>query len=283
MSCVPMPADARHTSDFTEDAVLGKLQEQQDDPADFNATTWLHGARLTWDTLDGALTQSVDASRNETHRIDDSPLSFFTTDNLGETITYSYKGTYRFDVPVGLGLHNAITWLVEDEKERFTPNSVFVDPFFGFKDDGFARVRNDIAYAGEWRGDVADRLFVTAGVRHDDNDTFEDFTTWRTTATLLLPEIGLRPHGSAGTAVKAPTMFEQYGTIPLRFTPNPALVPEESFGWDAGLELASRDRRHWVDVTYFEADLENQINGFAPGPNFTFTAVNRDGNGTPAW
>jgi hypothetical protein len=76
-------------------------------------------------------------------------------------------------------------------------------------------VRNDIAYAGEWRGDIADRLFVTAGVRHDDNDTFEDFTTWRTTATRRLPEIGLRPHAGAGTAVKAPPMFEQYGTIPL--------------------------------------------------------------------
>ncbi len=265
----------------TEDAVVGKLQEQRDDASTFNATTWLQGGHLTWDTLGGDLTQSLGATHNETHRTDTSPEFFFTTDNLGETINYAYTGTYRFDL--GMGLRNAVTWLVEDEKERFTPNSLSFDPSpfaFNFRDDGFTRVRNHMGYAGEWRADFADRLIVTAGVRHDDNDSFEDFTTWRTTATLRLPEIGLRPHASAGTAVKTPTMFEQFGTIPLFFTPNPALVPEESFSWDAGLELATANRKHWVDVTYFESVLENQINGFASGPNGTFTSVNREGTST---
>lgn len=263
-----------------EGVELGKLQEQADDPAEFNAATWLQGGRLTWAALDGDLIQVLSASRNETHRTDNSPTFFFTSDYLGETIDYSYKGTYRFGAPIGQGLSNTLTWFVEDDKERFTPNSVSYDPFFPSQDDGFARVRNRMAYAGEWQGDFWDRLIVTAGLRHDDNDTFEDFTTWRTTATLRLPEVGLRPHGSVGTAVKAPTMFEQFGTIPRFFTPNPALTPEESFGWDAGLELATRDRKHWLDVTYFDATLENQIDGFAAGPNFTFTAVNREGTST---
>ena len=42
------------------------------------------------------------------------------------------------------------------------------------------RQRGRIAYTGEWRGGFADRLFLTAGVRRDDNDNFQDFTTWRT-------------------------------------------------------------------------------------------------------
>ena len=35
--------------------------------------------------------------------------------------------------------------------------------------------------------------------------------------------------------------------------------------------------RAMLDVTYFEQDLRNKINGFAPGPGFTFTAVNTPG------
>ena len=31
----------------------------------------------------------------------------------------------------------------------------------------------------------------------------------------------MRPHASVGTAVKLPTMFEQFGTSPF-FVPNPA-------------------------------------------------------------
>jgi vitamin B12 transporter len=236
----------------------------------------MQGANLTWDTLGGNLTNVLKVARNETHRIDNSPTTLFTSDNLGETLRYAYTGTYRFGVP---GLGNAVTWLVEREDESFTPNSSSSDPFFPFADDGIPRERERLSYAGEWRGDIADRLFVTAGVRRDDNDTFEDFTTWRTTATLQLPEIGLRPHASAGTAVKSPTMFEQFGTIPLFFTPNPDLIPEESFGWDAGVEFAFGSRRTVLDVTYFESEIENQINGFAPGPGGTFTSVNREGVG----
>ena len=69
-----------------------------------------------------------------------------------------------------------------------------------------------MAYTGEWNGRFLERLFLTAGIRRDDNDNFEDLTTWRASASLVLREINTRPHASAGTAVKLPTMFEQFGT-----------------------------------------------------------------------
>ena len=49
-------------------------------------------------------------------------------------------------------------------------------------------------------------------------------------------ELGMRPHASVGTAVKLPTMFEQFGTEPV-LRAQPSLTPEESFGWDAGVEF----------------------------------------------
>lgn len=261
----------------TEGAVLGELQEQTDDPGVFDSSAWMQGASLTWDALDGGLTQVLRATHNETHRTDTSSTTLFTTDTLGERFEYSYTGTARFATPGLPGFRHALTGLAELSEERFTPNSRSDDPLFPFTDDGEARVREARSLAAEWRGDILGRLFLTAGVRHDDNDSFDDFTTWRTTASLVVDEIGLRPHASAGTAVKVPTMFEQFGTIPLFFTPNPNLVPEESFGWDAGIEATFWNGRMVADVTYFNADLRNQIDGFAPGPFGTFTAVNRDG------
>ena len=137
-----------------------------------------------------------------------------------------------------------------------------------------------MAYTGEWRGGFADRLFLTAGIRHDDNDNFQDFTTWRTAASLVLREIDMRPHASVGTAVKLPTMFEQFGTGPF-FVPNPGLTPEESFGWDAGVEFTFYKGMVMFDVTYFRANLTDKINGICPGPGpGNFTAINLPGEST---
>lgn len=271
----------RHTSKDgerdTEGAVLGQLQEQTDDPTVFDSSAWMQGATLTWDTFDGQLNQVLRATHNITHRTDTSPTTLFTTDTTGERFDYSYTGTVHLVTPGAPGFKHTLTALIENTEERFTPNSRSDDPFFPFQDDGKARVRGADSIAGEWRGDLYERLFLTAGVRYDNNDTFDDFTTWRTTASLDLRELSLRPHASAGTGVKAPTMFEQFGTIPLFFTPNANLKPEESKGWDAGVEMRLMGGLASVDVTYFNSEISNEIDGFAPGPNFTFTAVNRDG------
>ncbi|MGQ0570364.1 MAG: TonB-dependent receptor domain-containing protein, partial [Armatimonadota bacterium] len=76
---------------------------------------------------------------------------------------------------------------------------------------------------------------------------------------------GVRPHSSVGTSVALPGMFEQFGTVLGSFVGNPDLVPEESFGWDAGVEVTLLKDRATVDVTYFDADLTNNI---ANGPGF---------------
>ena len=67
----------------------------------------------------------------------------------------------------------------------------------------------------------------------------------------------MRPHASVGTAVKLPTMFEQFGTSPF-FVPNPELTPEESFGWDAGVEFTFFKGVAIFDVTYFRAEPHRQ-------------------------
>jgi vitamin B12 transporter len=105
---------------------------------------------------------------------------------------------------------------------------------------------------------------VSANLRHDDNDTFKDFTTWRTAVSLNVPELKIRPHASVGTGVALPGMFDQFGSFlgSPPFHGNPNLKPEQSLGWDAGVEFTLVKDRAFLDVTYFHANLTNEIVGF---------------------
>jgi vitamin B12 transporter len=54
-------------------------------------------------------------------------------------------------------------------------------------------------------------------------------------------------------------MFELYRTFPTFFMPNPDLKPEQSFGWDAGAEYTFGKGLVVTNVSYFNADLTNEI------------------------
>jgi vitamin B12 transporter len=69
----------------------------------------------------------------------------------------------------------------------------------------------------------------------------------------------LRLHASAGTGITNPTFIEQYGFFTGSFIGNPALKPEHSFGWDAGIEHTMFDGRVVTDVTFFSSRFEDKI------------------------
>ena len=250
----------------------GKLATAIDDRSTLSNKVDLAGANLRWETHGGRLVQELRANHNGTITADtDRSLFPGNSRNISEAEKLAYLASYRLDMPA-IALTNTVSGRLEKEFERFTPEGSFAD--------GRERQRGRIAYTGEWRGGFADRLFLTAGIRHDDNDNFQDFTTWRAAASLVVSELNMRPHASVGTAVKLPTMFEQFGTSPF-FFPNAALTPEESFGWDAGVELGFLKGKAILDVTYFRANLTDKINGTAPGPfPFAFTSVNLPGEST---
>jgi vitamin B12 transporter len=266
--------NSRNIGDYDEfGGNPGRFMTAFDAANTFDHNVWLTAATARWDMLDGALTHVMRATRNETERTDKSPGS--VGHNIGEETKLSYAATYRLSTPGSLGASHVLTGLVESDDQAFTPLSDF--GFFGAA-DGVERSRSATAGAVEYRGTFAERLDVTGTVRRDDNATFEDFTTWRTTASLRLPEQGLRPHASYGTGVRLPTMFENFGSIPGMFKPNPDLGPERVKGWDAGVEVTLMPRAWTLDVTYFKSDLTDKINGFAFDPSSgLFTAVNLPG------
>jgi len=240
----------------------GGIHRAIDMPAKVANDIWHAGATARWEVLDGKMTHVLNASRSSFDSVDNG-LDFGLTRNESESIRYGYTGTYRFQTPSWLPIKHSVSALIRQEDESFTPGS-----------DGIERRRKRFALGGEYRVALDERIFLDGSVRHDDNDTFRDFTTWRTTATIAIPELNIRPHASIGTGVRLPAMFEQFGSIPEIFKPNPNLLPEESFGWDAGLEFVFWQNKASLDITYFRANLTDKIGS---DPTREFTLANLPG------
>jgi vitamin B12 transporter len=92
-----------------------------------------------------------------------------------------------------------------------------------------------------------DRLFFTAGGRHDQYNRFEDATTYRVTGGYLVKETGTKFRGSYATGFKAPTLndlfFQGFG--------NPNLKPEKSLSMDIGVEQSLFNDRVQLNAGYF--------------------------------
>jgi vitamin B12 transporter len=157
--------------------------------------------------------------------------------------------TLRLNTPDIANAEHRFTFLFEQERQ-----SVLSASSFGF----FEQAITSRSYVGEYALALWERLFLTGSVRFDDNDFFQDRITYRTTGAYLLREWGLRLHGSAGTGIKNPDLFQLFGRFP-GFTPNPNLKSEQSFGWDMGVEKTFWDRRATLDVTYFNSRLTDRI------------------------
>jgi len=234
---------------------LSGLSRQTDTFSHFASNVWLAGIEARLATFDGRLEHRVRYNYAETI-LEDTDVGDFGTffarnDNVRRNA--AYLATLDLGTPSLAGiLRHSLTGLVEQENETFNQ----------ITGDNLTRERSRLAFAGEYRADLFERLTVTANLRRDDNESFADFSTWRTAASLRLMDRtspwGLRPHASYGTAVKLPTMVEQFGQF-AGFVPNPNLRAEESTGWDAGLELSLAHGAVVVDATYFSANLENEI------------------------
>ena len=213
--------------------------------------------------FDGMWEHIARASRidDETDFFDGDGNQTFTS--RGEKDKLDYQTNLFLETPAFARAEHTLTFAVEREREEQFTDSAFSGP-------NTVDVVN-YGYVGEYRVGLFDRLFLSGSVRHDDNDElFDNETTYRGTAAYLLEETGSRLHGSLGTGVKNPTLFELFGSTP-NFSGNEDLEAERSFGWDAGLEQTLWDGRLVVDVTYFRNRIKDFIQG---GGN---TAENLDG------
>lgn len=106
---------------------------------------------------------------------------------------------------------------------------------------------------------VLDALTVTGGVRYDNHEEFGGVTTFRATAAYPLAATGTTFRASWGEGFKAPTPFQLTFFCCGVGGPNLALKPEQSKGWDVGVEQAFFGDKVRASVTYFHQNTDNLI------------------------
>jgi len=107
---------------------------------------------------------------------------------------------------------------------------------------------------------IGDSFFATAGIRYDDHSVSGGAFTWRIAPTLVIGNAGTKLRGTIGTGFKSPSLYQLYapptawGSIG-----NGGLEPEESTGWDAGLDQDFFRGRLRLGATVFGNRFRNLI------------------------
>jgi vitamin B12 transporter len=118
-----------------------------------------------------------------------------------------------------------------------------------------ARAVTDDGMFANYQLDLLDKsMTLTFGARQDDHEMFGDYTTYRGTLGYRLKETGTRFHTSYGTGFRAPSLFELYSSYGKT-----TLKPEESSGYDLGVEQSFLDDRLTLDSTFFNNRMTNEI------------------------
>ena len=195
--------------------------------------------------LDGRLVHrlSYDESRFD-QSSDDINNGFYEVD--GKTRTLQYRASLGLDGRPAAEARHLLNFLVDDVREQTSTSYV---PRFS---------RNSTSVALEYRAFLDGGIDLQAGLRHDDNSAFRDFTTWNLGLSWQIPDTGLRLHASAGTGVVNPTFFENFGGA-FGYISNTALKPERNKGFDIGIEAEIFGGRGLIDVTYFNEKLTDAI------------------------
>ncbi|MFK8052473.1 MAG: TonB-dependent receptor plug domain-containing protein [Woeseiaceae bacterium] len=176
---------------------------------------------------------------------------------------------YQFDLNLG---ENGLSLAVEHEASDFSQRGAVI-----FGDPNQDQSMNITSLIAEYRGFAGDRFSWIASARFDSNSDFDDAYNGRLSASYQIDD-QLRLRGNIGTGQKNPTFTERFGFFPGSFVGNPALDPERSLSMEIGLDGDSFDGAVQWQVSLFNQDLEDEINGFVFDPvTFLGTAENRNG------
>lgn len=214
--------------------------------------------------LDDRWTHAVTAQVADTTR-DGFATAGRRSGNEGQRLKGSYETTLR----LGDGaLRHQFTFAADAERERFRNT----DP------SGFAsterRQTDNVGLVGQYDLFLGERAAFGASVRRDDNDRFDDTTTYRVQGSYRF-DTGARVRAAAGSGVKNPGFYELFGFVDGRFIGNPDLRPEKSEGYEVGVEQAFANEQVTIGATYFDNRLKDEIFTTFPGPTFVATPANR--------
>ena len=227
---------------------------------------------ITSDLLDGAWETALNLSQLSTdrHYIEpqeaaDPNATFSDTRYRGRQTTLQWNNTLHlpdWDADWGAAHESAVLF---GYQHVTASSSSSENANFGGAPYTSAINANSAADAGHIgvQTTLAHRLTLTADGREDAGRYGGSAFTWRGGASLAVPEAWSRLKASYGTAFRAPSLFDMFGTDTYGYVGNPKLRPEHSQGWEIGyaVDLPGLGRKDLatLEVTYFDNDIRDMI------------------------
>jgi vitamin B12 transporter len=129
------------------------------------------------------------------------------------------------------------------------------------RNNGFGNINERqslLAFFAQDEWTPVEHVYLTAGLRSDDHDTFGRATTGRTTAAWLSRDSRWKLRATYGTAFRAPSFLDLYGQSSF-YVGNPNLKPEKARGWDGGVDYFLAGNRGVLSATWFDTRYDNLI------------------------
>ncbi len=169
----------------------------------------------------------------------------------GETRRFEYQGTLQ------LQANDELTFGAEYQRIGFTGKT-----FSSFAPPAIDRGHSHVAslYAQNMIT-LFDRLTLTTGLRHDDDQEFGSHNSVKVAAAWSLNRGDTVLRANYGDGFKAPTLFEQFSEFSNPLHP---LAPEVARGWEVGIDQRLLGGKLIVQGTYFQRNTGDQIDFFVP-------------------
>ncbi len=270
---------ANLNADFSENISLGVFSVYRD--AEFGFPTGGAGDRFD-------VYQDPDSGTEGELFVIGSDLAFSFTDEWRNSVRFGYSknDNKNYDGPGPAGSEETETITETDDKrisvEYMSSLEFDLESISGVASAGFEyekenfkspgdidESRTNYAFFTQKHLGVFDRVFVTAGMRIDDNERFGRHWSPSAFASFELLE-GTRIRAGIGKGLREPSFSQNYSRAFT--TPNPDLHPEESLNIEAGIDQSFHRGMGEVKITFFQNKFKNLIaysfEGFANGTSY---------------
>jgi vitamin B12 transporter len=255
-----------HTADYHFPTVGdGTPVDSNQHRRDEGSTFALDGVHTFSPALDGHITLTA----NNEDAADINPPDG-RADTIGTFLSFD-RDVFRrlgadmhFDARSGRAVAVTFGGSVEGQTDRSRAFDVFnfgsIDTSITTPTAYFRRV--EAGYA-QLIANAGSKATFSAGGRVDHNSAFGTYGTYRVGAGFVAAP-GTQFHADLGTAFKEPTFEQNFSAVPFDVG-NPALRPEHSLGWEAGVTEAPIGSSVALTATYFNQTFHNIID-YTPAP-----------------
>ena len=213
---------------------------------------WTHKPLPLWD-------YTIKGSHSATQR------HYFSYDREDAHSDYDGKD-YYVEMQHNLRLADWLTFTLggDFEKQNYIGQVPFNPPADDYTMVEYDEKRNIWNGFAQSQFALLDRsLFLNLGGRYNNPEGFDDETVWEVSAAYILKSTQTKFHAHVGTGYRAPSLYELYGGYVYNgfamTIGNPNLVPEESLGWEMGIDQSLMGGKLKTGATYFKTEFENLI------------------------